>query len=86
MGAVTDRFDTRHALSRGATPTLILHGLADDHIPYDHAVELQRVAWDAELVPLRAGRNLPHTSHTFRASVIAFLERAGISASDDAPP
>ncbi|MFK7990232.1 MAG: alpha/beta hydrolase [Sandaracinaceae bacterium] len=57
MGAVSHRFDTRAMLMNSSLSTLILHGVHDSLIDFEHAVELHRVAWDARLVAFEAHHN-----------------------------
>jgi hypothetical protein len=79
MGAIADRFDTRAVLQRASTPTLILHGVDDAIVPFQHAAELHRVAWDSRLVAYRAGHDdLPRTEAAYWSRIRAFLEEARV--------
>jgi pimeloyl-ACP methyl ester carboxylesterase len=63
-----DHFDTREVLMQSSTPTLIIHGVRDETIPFKHARELHRVAYDARVVAFRAGHNdVPRTASYWRA-------------------
>lgn len=79
IGAISDRFDTRDVLMGSSTPTLILHGVNDDLIPFQHAVELDRVAWDSRLVAFEADHELPRGEAYWR-HVRAFLEETAVLA------
>lgn len=79
MFVFTDRFDTRDVLMRSSTPALILHGVDDEHVPFRHAVELHRVAWDSRLVAYHAGHgDLPHTEAAYWSRIRAFLVEVGV--------
>lgn len=79
MFAFTDRFDTREVLMRSSTPALILHGVDDEHVPFRHAVELHRVAWDSRLVAYHAGHgDLPRTEAAYWSRIRAFLVEVGV--------
>lgn len=78
MGAIRDRFDTRDALVHSYTPTLLLHGVNDTLIPFRHAVELDRIAWDSRLVAFEAGHDDLPRSETYWAAIRALLETAGV--------
>lgn len=79
MFVFTDRFDTRDVLMRSSTPTLILHGVDDEHVPFRHAVELHRVAWDSRLIAYRAGHgDLPRTEAAYWSRIRAFLVEVGV--------
>jgi hypothetical protein len=54
---VRDPYPTREALERYDGPTLVIHGEADDLIPYAHGQALQRAARDAELITYACGHN-----------------------------
>ena len=75
---IEDRFDTRAVLSRASTPVLILHGTEDTVVPFKHARELHRVAWDSRLVPFRAGHRIPQTERGYWSRIRAFLREAGV--------
>lgn len=76
-GAIRDRYDTRDALLHSYTPTLIFHGVNDTVVPFEHAVELDRIAWDSTLVAFEAGHDdLPH-AETYWRHVRELLEGAG---------
>lgn len=77
-GFIHDRFDTRAVLATSSLPVLILHGLEDDVIPFKHARELHRVAWDSRLVAYEAGHSLPRTDDDYWSPIRAFVERAGL--------
>jgi pimeloyl-ACP methyl ester carboxylesterase len=84
-GFVRDRFDTRAVLTRASMPVLIVHGLEDDIVPFKHARELHRVAWDSRLVGVpHAGHSVPHDDE-FWGRVRAFLSEAHVLDADDAP-
>ncbi len=76
-GAIRDRFDTREVLLSSATPTLILHGVRDELVPFRHAVELHRVAWDSELVAFEAGHDDLPRGPAYWARIRRRLVRAG---------
>jgi uncharacterized protein len=74
-----DRFDTRAVLLTSSTPTLILHGTEDALVPFKHAEELARVAWDARLIRYRAGHNdLPRTERAYWRRIRAFLRETNV--------
>lgn len=75
---IEDRFDTRAVLARASTPVLILHGTEDTLVPFKHARELHRVAWDSRLVPFRAGHRIPQTERGYWSRIRAFLEETGV--------
>ncbi|MBX3269340.1 MAG: alpha/beta fold hydrolase [Sandaracinaceae bacterium] len=75
--AIRDRFDARAVAMRSDTPTLILHGVHDEVVPFRHAVELDRVAWDSRLVAFEAGHDVPRERAYWR-SVRELLEAAGV--------
>ncbi|MGE0786263.1 MAG: alpha/beta hydrolase [Sandaracinaceae bacterium] len=52
--AMRDRYDTLAVLRTSSTPVLILHGVRDQLVPFEHAVELDRVAFDSRLVAFDA--------------------------------
>lgn len=71
-------------------PALLLHGAADDVVPVDQAVRLQRalagVGVDAKLVILEAGHSLPlDSSSPAGGEILRFLDRA-IGPRAPAPP
>lgn len=75
---VSDRFDTREVLLRSSTPVLIVHGEADPVVPFKHARELHRVAWDSRMFAVRdAGHDVPHDERYWRR-VREFLEETGV--------
>ncbi len=77
--AITDRFDTRAVLMRASTPALIVHALDDELIPFRHAIELHRVAWDSRLVPYRhGGHNGIPRDRVYWDRVRAFLLETGV--------
>lgn len=78
MGAITDRFDTRAVLSRGSTPVLLMHGVDDAVIPFRHAVELDRVAWDSRLVAFDAGHDDLPRGEVYWRTIRAFLTETGM--------
>ncbi|PZU16670.1 MAG: hypothetical protein DI591_05500 [Citromicrobium sp.] len=57
-----DRFNNRAALARVAEPVFILHGDADEVVPFSAAAELERAApsGNVTVIPLRgAGHQVP---------------------------
>ncbi len=78
MGAIRDRFDTRDALLHSYTPTLILHGVRDGLIPFRHALELDRIAWDSRLVAFEAGHDDLPRGDAYWGAIRALLESAGV--------
>ena len=57
-----DRFDNRAAVAQVAEPVFILHGDADDVVPFSAAAELERAApsGNVTVIPLRgAGHQVP---------------------------
>ena len=77
-GIFRDRFDTRAVLLRGYTPTLILHGTEDVTIPFQHALELRRRAWDSRLVAFHAGHDDLPRGRRYWHAIRAHLESAGV--------
>ncbi|MBI4526297.1 MAG: alpha/beta hydrolase [Deltaproteobacteria bacterium] len=59
------------------TPTLILHGTADDVVPYAHAEFIARGVAHSELAPVRGGRHLFFATHREQVlpAVMEFLRR-----------
>lgn len=54
---IADRFDTAAKASELTLPTLILHGDADDVVPYDMGVTLSDALPNAELITVPGGRH-----------------------------
>lgn len=75
--AIRDRFDTREALARSYTPALIVHGVDDEVVPFRHAAELARIAWDGRLLALAGGHDVPRGDAYWR-HVRELLEAAGV--------
>lgn len=80
---VTDRYDTRDVLTRSSVPVLIIHGLNDEHVPFKHARELSRVAYDARIVAFRAGHNDLRRTASYWRAVRDFLTEANVLVSPD---
>lgn len=80
MGAIRDRFDTRDALVHSYTPTLIMHGTRDSLIPFRHAVELDRIAWDSRLVAFDAGHDDLPRGEAYWGAIRTLLAGAGVFA------
>jgi hypothetical protein len=76
--AVTDRFDTRAVLMRASIPVLIVHGVDDDVVPFQHAIELDRVGWDSRLVAFHAHHDDLPRGEVYWATIRAFLEENGL--------
>jgi pimeloyl-ACP methyl ester carboxylesterase len=76
---IVDRFDTREVLLRSSTPVLILHGIDDDVIPFKHARELDRVAWESRVVAYRAGHDLPRTEQAYWRPIRELLIESGVA-------
>lgn len=84
-GAIRDRFDTRDVLLSSSTPCLIIHGVEDTLIPFRHAVELDRVAWDSELLAFDAGHDDIPRGETYWGEIRELLVESGtITAPADA--
>ena len=54
---VLDRFDNRRAVAEFDGPVLVMHGLEDEVIPYDHAVILASARDGLEVVEIDCGHN-----------------------------
>jgi hypothetical protein len=54
---VLDRFDNRQAVADFDGPVLLMHGLEDDVIPYEHAVSLAGARDGLEVVEIDCGHN-----------------------------
>jgi pimeloyl-ACP methyl ester carboxylesterase len=79
----TDRFDTRAVLMGSSTPVLLIHGLEDELVPFKHARELRRVAWDARIVAFHAGHDdVPRTRGGYWRHVRRFLADANVLTSE----
>ena len=72
---VRDPFDNRTVVSGYQGPVLLLHGVHDRIIPFEHSEELHAVAARAELVRLECGHNDCPRSWSI---VRAFLAEVGI--------
>jgi len=81
---IEDRFDTRAVLARSSVPVLILHGVRDDVVPFKHARELHRVAWDSRLIAFQAGHSIPQ-SDDYWERIRDFLEESGVLDPPSAP-
>lgn len=77
-GAIRDRFDTRHVLQRSSTPVLLIHGVDDTLVPFQHAVELDRVAWDSTLLALEADHDDVPRGPAYWRAIRRLLERTGV--------
>jgi pimeloyl-ACP methyl ester carboxylesterase len=76
---IRDPFDNLSVVSAYAEPVLVLHGRADEVIPFRHGVRLAEAAPRGELIPYPCGHNdFPPGWFTFRRDVEAFLRRSGI--------
>lgn len=74
---VADPFDNEAAMAGFDRPVLVLHGTADQIIPFAHGERLAEVAADAELVAFESGHNdLPHGARYWQA-IDRLIERAG---------
>lgn len=54
---VLDRFDNVRAVADFEGPVLVMHGVGDDVIPYDHAESLARARAGLEVVQIACGHN-----------------------------
>ena len=76
---VLDRFDNRSVVEDYAGPILIMHGTEDEVVPYEHGVELHRVAQNANLLTYDCGHNNCPPDETVKWSEIRlFLDTVGI--------
>ncbi|MEM8535261.1 MAG: alpha/beta fold hydrolase [Chloroflexota bacterium] len=76
---VLDRFDNRSVVEDYAGPILIMHGTEDEVVPYEHGVELHRVAQNANLLTYNCGHNNCPPDETVKWSEIRlFLDTVGI--------
>ena len=84
--AITDRFDTRALLMRSSAPVLIIHGVDDEVIPFRHAIELDRVAWDSRLVAFHGHHEDLPRGEIYWATIRVFLEENALLGAPSAPP
>lgn len=76
---VLDRFDNRSVIESYPGPILIMHGTQDEVIPYEHGVELHRVAQNANLLTYDCGHNNCPPDDTIKWNEIRlFLASAGM--------
>lgn len=69
-------FDSIGVHRRAPRPTLILHGVRDDLIPFGHARRLHEAIPGSELVPCEAGHNdLPPPDLDYWGTIEGFLRR-----------
>lgn len=76
--AVEDRFDTRGVLRTISTPLLVLHGANDQVVPIRHAIENERVSYNAQLIALNAGHDLERSEEGYWQPIARFLRRRGV--------
>lgn len=81
-GAIRDRYDTREALLGGSTPVLVIHGVDDTVVPFQHAVELDRVAWDSTLLAMHADHHDVPRGRAYWRAVRTLLERTDVLLSE----
>ncbi len=82
-GFIRDRFDTRGVLIRASMPVLIVHGLADTLIPFKHARELGRVAWDSRVYAIPHGGHILLHDVQYWQHVREFLAEAHVLSEAD---
>lgn len=76
---VRDPFDNLSVVKRFQKPILVLHGTADEVIPYAHGAALFAAAPHAEMVTYGCGHNdCPPDLKTLQKDIEPFLHRAGI--------
>lgn len=76
---VLDRFDNRSVIEDYPGPILIMHGTQDEVVPYEHGVELHRVAQNASLLTYDCGHNNCPPDETVKWSEIRlFLDTIGV--------
>lgn len=78
---VRDRFDTADALRRFEGPVLLMHGPADDVLPFSHAQRLSRARPDLEITPIDCAHNdCARVWSDIRDEVIEFLRHESMLA------
>lgn len=83
---LTDSYDAEAALRSFEGPVLLIHGRADREVPFDHARRLERAGSNVRLVGYACGHaDCPPDPGTFWRDVDAFLDRAGVPATDRSP-
>jgi fermentation-respiration switch protein FrsA (DUF1100 family) len=80
-GLIEDRFDSAGAIASLDAPILIFHGTRDRVIPYEHGVELARIAKRARLVTSQCDHNdLPRREEGYWSEIRRFLEEEKVLA------
>lgn len=76
---VRDRFDNREAVARFEGPVLLMHGVEDDVISYEHAEDLARVRQGLRVTDIDCAHNdcAPQWP-AIRANLLAFLGTHGL--------
>jgi pimeloyl-ACP methyl ester carboxylesterase len=82
-------YDAEASLAQAECPTLVVHSVDDEIIPYDHARALHAAARNARgLVTLSGGHNdgFLRSRDVYLGGLAAFLDELGLSPPREAPP
>lgn len=90
IGARFDDIAPLRSIRKAGCPVLLVHGMDDETVPFDHALRLWHVRPDAELLPLDGGHDLREALMPQAQKIVAFLhsafDNAGVPAASTQPP
>jgi hypothetical protein len=81
---VKDKFDNLSIIREFKGPTLFIHGVDDDLVPFNESEKLHSAASNGTLVPIRGGHNLNlHRANFWQKYIVPFLKENNLIAVGD---